>query len=194
VRIAQRYAVDWEQVDDANRIYVGPREQLGSYAIFGTEALAAADARVATVVDGLPEQTPGKFPEAITLAEADGNSVVLDLGHGRFALYAHLQTGSLRVHPGDRVTRGQVIGLVGNSGNSVAPHLHFHVMDGASALDSNGLPYEIDAFEVVGHTPGTAAFDVAEEQGTPLAITAVIPPQRATQALPLDQSIVRFGP
>ncbi|HSP97166.1 MAG TPA: M23 family metallopeptidase [Candidatus Dormibacteraeota bacterium] len=194
VRIAQRYAVDWEQVDDANRIYVGPREQVSSYAIFGTEALAAADARVAAVVDGLPEQTPGKFPEAITLAEADGNSVVLDLGHGRFALYAHLQPGSLRVHPGDRVTRGQVIGLVGNSGNSVAPHLHFHVMDGASALDSNGLPYEIDAFEVVGHTPGTAAFDVAEEQGTALAITAVLPPQRATQALPLDQSIVRFGP
>jgi hypothetical protein len=194
VRIAQRFAVDWEQLDDANRIYVGPREQLRSYRIYGAEALAVADARVASVLDGLPEQTPGKFPEAIALAQADGNAVVLDLGHGRYALYAHLQPGSLRVRAGDRVRRGQVLGLVGNTGNSVAPHLHFHVMDGPSALASNGLPYEIDAFTVTGHTPGTAAFDAAEEQGTPLAITPVNPPAAVRDALPLDQTIVRFAP
>jgi len=194
VRIAQRYAVDWEQVDDASRIYAGPREEARSYTIYGREALAVADARVASVVDDLPEQTPGRFPEAISIAQADGNSVVLDLGGGRFALYAHLQPRSVRVRKGERVRRGQVLGLVGNSGNSVAPHLHFHVMDGASALDSNGLPYEIDAFEVTGHTPGTAAFDEAEEKGTPLPVTPVTAPERMTRALPLDQSIVRFGP
>ncbi len=181
------------ELNDAQRIYVGPRDQPGSYEIYGQEALAVANARVARVVDGLPEQTPGKFPEAITLAEADGNAVVLDLGDGRFALYAHLQPGSLRVHEGDRVKRGQVLGLVGNSGNSVAPHLHFHVMDSPSALDSNGLPYEIDAYEVVGHSPSTAAFDEAEEKGTPLALAPVTPPQRVQDALPLDQSIVRFA-
>jgi len=193
VRIAQRYAVDWEQVDDASRIYAGPREEARSYTIYGREALAVADARVASVVDDLPEQTPGRFPEAISIAQADGNSVVLDLGGGRFALYAHLQPQSVRVRKGERVRRGQVLGLVGNSGNSVAPHLHFHVMDGASPLDSNGLPYEIDAFEVSGHTPGTTAFDEAEEKGTPLAVTPVTPPERVMRGLPLDQSIVRFG-
>lgn len=194
VRLAQRFAVDWEQMDDDNRIYAGPREDPTSYRIFGREALAVAEARVVSVVDGLPEQTPGRFPEAITLAQADGNSVVLDLGGGRYALYAHLQPGSLRVRPGDRVRRGQVLGLVGNTGNSVAPHLHFHVMDGPSPLDSNGLPYAIDAFEVTGHTPGTAAFDTAEEKGTALTITPETPPRRVSNALPLDQSIVRFGP
>ena len=191
VRIAQRFAVDWEQLNDANRIYVGPREQRSSYAIYGSEALAVADARVASVVDGLPEQAPGTFPAGISLAQADGSPVVLDLGKGRFALYAHLQPGSLRVRAGDRVTRGQTIGLVGNSGSSVAPHLHFHVMDGPSPLASNGLPYEIDAFSVTGHTPGTAAFDHAEGEGTPLAVA---PPRRVKRALPLDQSIIRFGP
>ena len=69
----------------------GSRESRGSYTIYGKEALAVADATVASVVDGLPEQTPGKFPEAISITQADGNSVVLDLGDGRFALYAHLQ-------------------------------------------------------------------------------------------------------
>ena len=194
VRIAQRYAVDWEQLDDAGRIYVGPRAQLTSYAIYGREALAVADAPVVGARDDLPEQVPGKFPEAIPLAEADGNAVVLDLGGGRFALYAHMQPGSLRVRVGDRVKRGQTIGLVGNSGNSVAPHLHFHVMDGPSPLDSNGLPYEIDAFDVAGHSPGTAAFDHAEESGAPLAIGPVTPPRRVTRALALDQTLVEFRP
>lgn len=193
VRLAQRYAVDWEQLDGDGRIYVGPREQPGSYVIYGKEAIAVADARVASVIDGLPEETPGKYPEAISLAQADGNAVVLELGKARFALYAHLQPGSVRVKAGDRVRRGQVLGLVGNSGNSVAPHLHFHVMDGASPLDANGLPYEIDTFEVVGHSPGTEAFDVAEEKGTPLAVTPVTPPDDVRKALPLDQTIIRFA-
>ena len=193
VRLAQRYAVDWEQLDDASRIYVGPREQPTSYAIYGKEALAVADARVTSVTDGLAEQTPGTFPTAIPLAQADGNAVVLDLGEGRFAVYAHLKPGSIRVRTGDRVTRGQVLGLVGNSGNTVAPHLHFHVMDGASPLDSNGLPYEIDKYEVVGRSPSTVAFDTAEERGTPLAVTPVTPAKPVRSALPLDQTIVRFA-
>src|SRR5262249_46331281 len=130
----------------------------------------------------------------ISIADADGNAVVLDLGDGRFALYAHLQPGSLRVHAGDVVRRGQPLGLVGNSGNSSSPHLHFHVMDGPSPLDSNGLPYEIDAFDVTGHSPGTAAFDHAEESGAPLPITPIDPPQRVTRALPLDQTLVNFQP
>src|SRR6202047_99486 len=71
------------------------------------------------------------MPENIAIEEADGNLVILDLGGGRYALYAHLDPGSVRVHKGDAVKRGQVIGLVGNTGNSLAPHLHFHVMSRA---------------------------------------------------------------
>jgi peptidase M23-like protein len=194
VWIAQRYAVDWEQLDDANRIYHGPRENLDSYTIFGKEAIAVADATVSSTTDGLPEQTPGKFPENISIEQADGNSVVLDLGNHRYAVYAHLQPNSIRVHPGDKVTRGQTLALVGNTGNSVAPHLHFHVVTNASPLAANGLPYEIDRFAVTAQTPGTAAFDQAEESGTPLAITKISPPTQATTALPLDQLIINFQP
>jgi hypothetical protein len=193
VQIAQRFAVDWEQLDDASRVYVGPREQPKSYTIYGKEALAVADAKVASVIDDLQEQTPGTFPTAIPITQADGNSIVLDLGNGRFALYAHLQPKSIKVKPGDQVTRGQPLALVGNSGNSVAPHLHFHVMDGPSPLASNGLPYAIDAYQVTGHAPSTAAFDTAEEKGTPLEFAPVEPPRAVDKALPLDQSIVRFA-
>lgn len=192
IRHAQRFAVDWEQVDAQNRIYSGPRQNLSSYRIYGKPVLAVADAKVASTTDGLPEQIPGQYPASITLEEADGNSVVLDLGNGRHALYAHLQPDSIRVSAGQTVKRGQVLGLVGNSGNSVAPHLHFHIMDSPSPLDANGLPYHIDAFHVTGNAPDTAAFDEAEANGTPLPILPTVPPRPVAQALPIDLSIIRF--
>jgi Peptidase family M23 len=193
VWVAQRFAVDWEQMDSQGRIYSGPQERLESYVIFGKPVLAVADAMVASVVDGRPEQTPGKYPVNISLEEADGNCVILDLGSGRFAMYAHLQPGSIRVRTGERVTVGQVIGLVGDSGNSVVPHLHFQVMDRDSSMGSNGLPYEIREFRVTGKTGGTKAFDEAEEKGTPLAITALSPVQAVKDSMPLDQLIISFA-
>jgi murein DD-endopeptidase MepM/ murein hydrolase activator NlpD len=193
VWLAQRFAVDWEQLDASGLIYSGPSGDVKSYAIFGKPVLAVADAVVSSTTDGLPEQTPGKFPANISLDDADGNAIVLDLGRNRYALYAHLQPGSIKVRRGDRVTRGQVIALVGNTGNSVAPHLHFQVMDGPLSLGSNGLPYEIDEFEVTGKTAGTAAFDEAEEKGSPLSVTAVSPPGVVKGGFPLDQLIISFA-
>lgn len=193
VWIAQRYAVDWEQTDARGRIYNGPQDKVESYAIFGKPVLAVADAVVVSVIDGLPEQTPGKFPVNIPLDEADGNSVMLDLGEQRYSMYAHMQPGSIKVHKGDHVKLGQVIGLVGNTGNSVAPHLHFQVTAGPSSLASSGLPYEIRDFQVTGRTAGTKAFDEAEEKGTPLAVTQMSPAQKVKDALPLDQMVISFA-
>lgn len=194
VWIAQRFAVDWEQMDAEGRIYSGAREKLESYPIFGKPALAVADATVESTTDRYGEQTPGVDPVNMTLEQADGNSVVLDLGQHRYALYAHLQPGSIRVKRGDKVKTGQVLALVGNTGNSFAPHLHFHVMDGPSPLASNGLPYEINAFEVTGKTPGTEAFDRAEADGTPLTMTAAERPNATREAMPLDQLVISFLP
>jgi Peptidase family M23 len=191
VWVAQRYAVDWEQLDAQGRIYNGPPEKLESYTIFGKPVLAVADGVVVSVTDGLPEQTPGKYPTNISLDDADGNNVILDLGALRYAIYAHMQPGSIRVHKGDKVKVGQVIGLVGNTGNSVAPHLHFQVMDRPSSLASNGLPYEIKEFRVVGRTAGTEAFDDAEAKGLPVAVLPTSSAQEV-KALPLDQLIISF--
>jgi hypothetical protein len=194
VWIAQRYAVDWEQLDDEGRIYHGAAADVNSYKIYSKDALAVADGTVASVIDGLPNQVPGRMPANIPIEQADGNSVVLDLGGGRYALYAHLQPGSVKAHAGDKVKRGQVLGLVGNSGNSLAPHLHLHVMSTPSPLASNGLPYEIDSFRVTAMSPGTAAFDKVEAEGIPLAIAPVSPPRHAKNEMPLDQLIISFAP
>lgn len=192
VWIAQRYAVDWEQMDADGRIYKGPREKLDSYAIFGQRVLAVADAVVVSVIDGLPEQTPGSYPTNIALDAADGNSIILDLGEQRYALYAHLQPGSIKVRRGEKVHLGQVLGLVGDTGNSIVPHLHFQVTDRPSSLASNGLPYAISDFEMTGKSPGTEAFDQAESNGTPLPVTPFTPPQTVKEAMPLDQMIISF--
>jgi hypothetical protein len=196
--ISQRYAVDWEQLTANGAIYSGPREKLESYPIFGQPALAVADAVVASITDGAPEQTPGQYPTNISPAAADGNSVILDLGQHRYALYAHLQPGSIKVRPGDHVKLGQVLGLVGDSGNSVVPHLHFQVSNRPSSMASNGLPYEIREFQITGHVAGTeasdktAAFDKSESDGTPLLVSPITPPETVKGALPLDQSIISF--
>ena len=66
---------------------------------------------------------------------------MVKLGDGNLALYAYLQRHSLAVRVGDRVRSGQRIGLLGNTGNSTAPHLHFQISSNASPLGGNGLPY-----------------------------------------------------
>jgi hypothetical protein len=197
VWLAQRYAVDWEQLDSANRIYSGSREKLESYTIFGKPVLAVADATVVSVIDSLPEHTPGKYPEGISLDDADGNSVILRLddpalADHTFAMYAHMQPGSIRVHPGDKVHTGQVLGLVGNTGNSLVPHLHFQLMAEPSSLASNGVPYAIDSFRVTSQIPSTEAFDNAEANGTSVPHHIMAPAQTVEKALPLDQLVISF--
>jgi hypothetical protein len=191
--LAQRYAIDYEQVDDADHIYVGDRLDPRSYFIYGDEALAVADGTVVVSLDGLPEQVPGTYPEGIPIAEADGNSVVIDIGDGFFVNYAHFQTGSVRVKVGDRVRTGDVLGIVGNSGNSVAPHLHVHVMDGPSPLASQGLPYLVDAFTVTAQVASTADFDASEGTGIPLVTVPGVEPSDHRDQMVLDQNVVTFG-
>jgi hypothetical protein len=189
---AQRFAIDWEQLDEKGRIYAGDPKIPESYFIYGKPAYAVADARVAEAVDGMPNTPPGGFPAGIRLADADGNHVILDLGAGRYALYAHFKPGSVKVKAGDRVKLGQVLGLVGTSGNSSEPHLHFQVSDGAT-MASNGLPYLLKNFTASLRGKSTAVFDQAILDGKPIATTPLPGPETHSAELPLDLGIFDFA-
>ena len=76
-----------------------------------------------------------------------------------------------RVRVGERVHPGQVVGLVGNSGNSTEPHLHFHIADGTSPLGSEGIPYGHD-FEIIGRC---RMFNMGCERSAPVARRAEVP-------------------
>jgi murein DD-endopeptidase MepM/ murein hydrolase activator NlpD len=140
------------KLNDRNSTYDGDKLRNESYGAEGNDVLAVGGGRVVAVKDSIPENVPGVNSRAvpITLETVGGNHVIVDLGGGYHAFYAHLKPGSIRVRVGDRVKRGQVLGLVGNSGNSTEPHLHFHLSDGNSPLGSEGVPYLYDSFELVG--------------------------------------------
>ena len=174
-RIAQRFAIDWVRANpDGQATYTGDPLDNKNYRAYGSEALAVADGTVVETKDGIPQNIPGENSRAvsITLETVGGNHVVLDIGHGRFAFYAHLQPGSLKVKLGDHVKRGQVLGLVGNSGNSTEPHLHFHLGDSISPLGSEGIPYVLDSF------------DTKDKSG---AVT------KHKQEIPLEDELVTFA-
>ena len=154
--IAQRFAIDYVRMGEDYKTFSGDQLRNDRYHAQGAEAIAVANGTVVAVKDSIPENVPGITSRAvpITLETVGGNHVIIDIGGGRYAFYAHLQPGSLRVKTGDRVTRGQVLGLVGNSGNSTEPHLHFHISDGNSPLGSEGVPYRHDSFEIVGRCRG----------------------------------------
>ncbi|MBV9442503.1 MAG: M23 family metallopeptidase, partial [Acidobacteriaceae bacterium] len=119
-----------------------------SYPDYGADILAVRDGTVVETLDTLDNQVPGSLPDpkTVNVQNVDGNHIVLDLGNGFFAFYAHLQKHSILVKRGQHVKRGQILAKLGNTGNTSGPHLHFHIMDSPSVLGSNGLPYVIDSF------------------------------------------------
>ena len=144
---AQRYAIDWMRLDAEGRFVRGDPSDVHSYTSYGADVVAVADGTVVAVRNDLRPGPPNlPDPKTITAQTLLGNHVIQDIGHSFFAFYAHLQKGSVTVAPGDRVTRGRGLGKLGNSGNTSTPHLHFHIMAGASAIGSSGLPYVIDSF------------------------------------------------
>lgn len=168
--ISQRFAIDWIKVNEDNRLFMGDPQNLDNWFGYNQNVLAVADAQVVTVVDKFPDQTPFILPTdigAITLEEIDGNHVVLALPNGQFVFYAHLKPGSITVKEGDFVSRGDVIGLLGNTGNSGAPHMHIHVMEAPSTLGSNGLPYTFSEYNLMGRTTEESFFERGLEDTTP---------------------------
>ncbi|BCI78569.1 M23 family metallopeptidase [Mycobacterium sp. SMC-18] len=162
---AERFAIDYEQLRADGQLFSGDRAKTDSYLYFGSDVHAVADGPVVAVLDGLPEQVPGVDPTGLTLAQYGGNHVVQDIGNGNFAFYAHLKTGSVKVKPGDRLTTGQVLGNVGNTGNSSAPHLHFHVMSAPDPLRADGLPFVFRSFRLTDRLANMAAVDALEAGG-----------------------------
>jgi murein DD-endopeptidase MepM/ murein hydrolase activator NlpD len=128
------------------------------FAGWGREVLAPAGGTVAYARNDVPDNPGMDAADLNRLAglpdqpwPVAGNVVVIDHGTGEFSLLAHMQQGSVRVKKGDRVEPGQVLGLLGNSGNSSGPHLHYHLMDGPLLFKSNSLPSHFENID--GGTP-----------------------------------------
>ncbi len=170
LHLAQRYAIDFSaRLDAGGRTHLGDADRSASYFNYGQPVVAVADATVVEAVDGLPDQIPNhKVP--VSLAHADGNHVILRLRSGVFAGYAHLRPGSVRVEVGQHVRTGQVLGKLGNSGESGGPHLHFQLMNRPSIIDADGMPFLLDRYRLNGFTSSLDAFLDADLSGAPVPV------------------------
>ncbi|MDX2108533.1 MAG: M23 family metallopeptidase [Candidatus Melainabacteria bacterium] len=188
--LSQRFANDWIKLDENNKTSNGDRRQCKSYPCYEQKIISVADGEVVDVVDQFEDQIPDK-PGRIKIADAGGNYAIVKIGENKYAFYAHMKKGSIKVKIGDTLTRGQEIGLVGNAGNSSGPHLHFHVCDNASPLFANGVPFVIDQFNVQGKYKSEEEFFKADEQNKTQVIVDELKGKHEKQ-MPLAGLIVDF--
>jgi hypothetical protein len=118
-----RFAFDFMKVDEHGKTFKGDGKRAADYFSFGQEIIAPADGIVTDVITGVADNQPGVVNNFADM----GNMVMIRHASGEVSVFGHLKLGSTRVAVGQRVRRGQVLGLCGNSGNSDEPHLHYQL-------------------------------------------------------------------
>jgi murein DD-endopeptidase MepM/ murein hydrolase activator NlpD len=133
---AEAYAYDFLQIGANGKSFQREGTRNEDYYAYGKKVLAAKDGTVAFVRSDIVENVPGQT----NTNTPGGNVVVIDHGNGRYGYYGHLKPNSINVRVGTRVTAGAPIAEVGNSGDSLEPHLHFHVMSHQDPAQADGIP------------------------------------------------------
>jgi hypothetical protein len=189
-----RFAIDWVLVDSQHRAWIGDPTQLSSYLSYRQPLIAAASGRVVGTHDGVSSNPPqGVLAGSPPIDDFAGNWVSIRIAPRRYLLYAHMVPGSVRVRTGQQVRRGRVIGLLGNSGNSSTPHLHFQVSDRPGFAPVDSLPYVFDRFAFVGQITDEFSDETLALQPTgDLAFAPSGAPRVRRQEMPLDRNVLRF--
>ena len=169
-QFGQRYAYDFLMVDwPANKKpykctnwhYYLLGAPISQWYGWGKNVYAPCDGKIIIVKDGVKERQRLHFlidlfvvlknalcfnPEKHSLHTVLGNHIIMQTKNA-FAFFAHLQTNSICVMEGQEINAGELIGRVGHSGNSTAPHLHFHLMDSIDLLTAKGVPCAFKRYE-----------------------------------------------
>jgi hypothetical protein len=135
----QRHAIDILKLGPDGRLVDGSDLVVTNWYGYDEPVYAPADGQIVKVVDGFPSRLIGNGDRV----NPGGNQVVIDIGNDRQVVLAHLGAGSVAVKEGEFVTSGALIGRVGNSGNSEAPHLHLHVQ----SASGNGIPFRFHSMQ-----------------------------------------------
>jgi murein DD-endopeptidase MepM/ murein hydrolase activator NlpD len=188
---SETFAIDWILLQD-NRFFEGDGARNEQWFAYGTEVTAVAPGTVVFARDGQADETPKSLPSTLQEpGDSAGNHVVVQIDPGVWAFYAHLQTGSVAVEIGDQVVTGQPIGRLGNSGNSIGPHLHFGLIDGPNPLTANSVPMVIDHYSLTGSVDPASLFAALGDPDA-LALHEVATPQPQSGTLPLNMTVTGF--
>jgi murein DD-endopeptidase MepM/ murein hydrolase activator NlpD len=122
---AQRNAFDFLMKDESGKSFKTDGKTNEDYYCFGKKLFAPCDAEVVMVVKGVKDNAPGVMNPYFPT----GNTVILKTENEEYIILAHFKQGSINVKQGDKIKKGFLLGLCGNSGNSSEPHLHFHIQN-----------------------------------------------------------------
>ena len=131
----QRFAFDFLGANEESKTHKGDGKVNEDYFAFGREVLAPANGTVTDVINGVRDNVPGSMNPYSAL----GNAVFIQHREYEVSVLTHLKLGSITVKVGDKVKRGQIIGLCGNSGNSSEAHLHYHLQNTPIIQDGTGI-------------------------------------------------------
>jgi murein DD-endopeptidase MepM/ murein hydrolase activator NlpD len=168
----QQFALDFVGVNKDGKTHEGAGDENEDYVGFGRKVLAPADGVVTDVIQGVRDNAP----HSMNSISALGNAVVIRHREHEFSVLAHFMNGTIRVKVGDRVARGDVLGLCGNSGNSSGPHVHYHLQNTPIFQDATGVKCFFDEVDVI--HDGKAD---REKHYSPVRDDIVEPPSSAVQ-------------
>jgi len=183
IETPETFAVDWALLK-GDRVYEGDGSRNDQFYVYGADVYAVANGTVVSVQDGKPDATPNKAMTPKTLSDFGGNQVMLEIAPKVYAVYAHLQPGSLRVKVGDTVKVGATLAKIGNTGPSLGPHLHFGLLNRPDLFTGRSLPFVIDSYTLAGRA------DFKASQGDTVAITPES--KQVRSAYPLYGGIQNF--
>jgi hypothetical protein len=143
------FALDLRGLDQNYAEQTSDSDDNASAAGWGREILAPAAGTVVYARNDVPNnRRQGERPDTSAYTALHdpsqayaGNCVIIDHGSSEFSVLMHLQQGSVIVKVGERVTSGQVVGRLGNSGDSFGPHLHYQLQSGPHLFHDQSLPF-----------------------------------------------------
>jgi hypothetical protein len=193
--VPQRFAIDFYKVDAQHRTWIGDPSKLSSYLTYRQPVLAAGPGTVVASRNDLPNNPDlPKPPKNVPLDATVGNFVIEKLDSGLFVLYGHMDPGSVLVQAGQHVAGGSKLGLIGTSGNSTTPHVHFQILTEPTFFPTDSPPYVFSHFNLLGRVPDRIWDDNLGLQPTgKLPFTPASPGGNRVRELPLDRAVVHFN-
>ena len=149
-RLPGRFAIDFIKLDSAGKLAADDENVIRNWHGYAADVLAVNDGIVASVRNDAAESPTLSAYVPASPENATGNYISLKTGDKQYVFYEHLKPGSIRVKPGQKVTKGQVIASLGFTGQTTGPHLHLHVADRDSPLGAEGLPFEFEQYRLLG--------------------------------------------
>lgn len=151
LKIPQRTAIDFTQYGPKG-LYDGDPLIKENWYAYGHTIYSATDGTVIRTLNNIVDNIPGQLPVDLPTPEIlGGNYVLIEMDDSHYAFYAHMIPGSVNVKVGDKVRTGQILGLLGNSGNSTAPHLHFHITNKPLPIGNASVPSVVNAQGIPWH-------------------------------------------